>query len=748
MSRWLRIFTLIGLMLLGGALGVSAPSWIQAAETQANDQDTEYEEYYEDEYVDEYVDEDAAEEPAAGEETEASPEAAPAEEPAPVEPLPPESEDEEGLFTEEAPAEENAAPTETGQPPEAAEPEAAPAAGETAPGEEPEEYFFEEETAPAESPFGEEAGGAAATEEPPSEEAAPEAATTPPFAGEEEWMPGEETPEAPEEGFESQPPEAAGGAEAPSATPEGELSEEEQFLEEEAGAGEEGAAPQEEELAPEEEYEIFAPEEGEEAFTEPVPGEEEWEGWAEEAPEGEMAEIEKALEQAERIPSILTTLEECKRVALLNDRRVQVALKQVQYERFKVQEAEREFLPLVKGTWEREEGTAEEQTTPSATEDMGFKSLKYGLEGEQIFFQGGKLVYTLRQAKNNLAMAKKKYQQARQEAVFKVEKAYYSLIAAQMTFDIQADLSKAAESALAFSREAYRQGLNSFHEFLNVQSQTDQTYYQLLTYQQEITLAELELRQACNIDPSIGIQIDAVLTFTDFNFNYSLDECLELAFKNRPDLAVNELTTLSDLYGIKIAMADAYPLVKFIGYVGKTGQNKANEKFVLDDEYNLKLDLSWMIGANTAKYLLEKKKTIPQTIGTQNNVKDSLTHKAEVDFFDKMENFSKVSKAQVQQATSEADLIELRGKVANEVEENYFKYQRAMTQVTATLSKIKFREKDLEVNRAKQMMDEIPLSQVLTSEISLAEQRVEYVKALSDYYVAISGLFKAMGLIK
>ena len=71
-----------------------------------------------------------------------------------------------------------------------------------------------------------------------------------------------------------------------------------------------------------------------------------------------------------------------------------------------------------------------------------------------------------------------------------------------------------------------------------------------------------------------------------------------------------------------------------------------------------------------------------------------------------------------------------------------------MTQVTASLSKIKFREKDLEINRAKQMMNEIPLSQVLTSELQLGEERVNYVQALADYYTSIAGLFKAMGLSK
>lgn len=510
-----------------------------------------------------------------------------------------------------------------------------------------------------------------------------------------------------------------------------------------------------EEEAEEEEFEIEAEdlaeieEEGLPAEEAEVEFEEEYadEYWEEEGFEEEdFAEIESALEEAEKIPSILTALEDCKRAALLNDPRVQVAIREVRYEKYKVLEAEREFLPHLKANWEKQEGESEEASGGASGQD--FSGLKYGLETNAILFQGGKLSYTLRQAKTDLRVARKKHEQARQEAICKVEKAYYELVKTQMTFEIQADLSKAAESALSFSREAYRQGLNSYQEFLNVQSQTDQTYYQLLSSQQDIALAELELRQACNVDVSIGLQINAVLTFTDFDFNYSLDECLGLAFKNRPDLAVNELTTLSDLYGIKLSMAEDLPKIELIGNVGKNGQSQKGEGLELSDEWSVKLQGTWVLGANSVQYSYEKKKTVPQKFGAQDNTKGSKTQTVSLAFFDKLENFTNLAKSKVDKATSEADLIELRQNVANEVEENYFNYQKAMTMVTASLSMIKFREKDLEINRAKQMMNEIPLSQVLQSELYLGQERVNYVQALADYYISISGLFKAMGLSK
>ncbi len=476
---------------------------------------------------------------------------------------------------------------------------------------------------------------------------------------------------------------------------------------------------------------------------------EEWEeGWtsADEADLDKATELKEQPAETESIPSVLTNLEECKRVALINDRRIQVALKEIKYNRYKLLEAERQFLPQVKASWEKQKGSSASGNAGSG--DTGFDGLKYGLEAQQILFNGGKLTYQLKQAKTNLDVAKKKYLQARQEIIYKVEKAYYELVKTQMAFEIQADLSKSAESALSYSREAYRQGVNSYHEFLNVQSQTDQTYYQLLSSQQEVALGELGLRQVCNIDTTIGIQINAVLTFTDFEFNYSLEECLELAFKNRPDLAVNELTTLADIYGIKMSMAEGMPKIEFMGTVGKNGQSKASEALNLNDEWSAKLQATWILGANSLQYSLEKKKTVPTEFGTTDNVKDSQTHDVTLSIFDKLENFSNLAKEVVTKTTSEADLVELRGKVAHEVEENYFNYQKAMTMVTASLSKIKFREKDLEVNRAKQMMNEVPLSQVLTIELQLGEERVNYVQALSDYYTSISGLFKAMGLSK
>jgi outer membrane protein len=473
--------------------------------------------------------------------------------------------------------------------------------------------------------------------------------------------------------------------------------------------------------------------------------------WDEEFVEEEAESISKFEEDVASnwtIPSVLTTLDECKRAGLINDKRVQVALREFQYERARFLEAERTFLPQVKANWEKQAGDSAGQGGSGGGSDQAYSGLKYGLESQQLLFNGGKLINTLKQAKANVKAAINKFKQARQELIHKVEKEYYGLVKAQMAFEIQADLSKSAETGLSFSREAYRQGLNTYHEFLNVQSQTDQTYYQLLSAQQEVALAELKLRQACNLDNSIGIQINAVLTFTDFDFNYSLEECLDLGYKNRPDLAVNELTTLADVYGIKIAGAEGMPKVEFLANVGKSGQSQEKERLELGDEWSVKLQATWILGANSLQYVWEDKKSVPTKFGQQDNTTKSNTQQVSLAVFDKLENFSNLAKSRVQKATSEADLVELRGKVASEVQENYFNYQKAMTQVTAALSKIKFREKDLEINRAKQMMSEIELSQVLATEIQLAEERVQYVSALADYYTSISGLFKAMGLSK
>lgn len=451
-------------------------------------------------------------------------------------------------------------------------------------------------------------------------------------------------------------------------------------------------------------------------------------------------------EAAERkLPTVLTTLEECKMVAEANSKRIQAARKEMEYARGKLIEADRNFLPQLKASWEREDGTSSQG---SGSADQKFNNLKYGIEGQVVLFQGGKMVYTLKQARANMEIARRKLEQASQEMIFKVEKAYYDLVKAQMIFDVQSQLSKNAESGLSFSREAYRRGLNAYHEFLNVQSQTDQTYYKLLAAQQDIALAEMALRQACNLDPSNRVQINAVLTFTDFNFNYSLEGCLDLAYQHRPDLLLSELTTLSDLFAVKMAVADGLPKVELLGSVGKDGQAQGGEPVELSDAWSIRLQATWMLGGNSLQYALEKKRNVPKKFGNTDNTKDSQVQDVSLALFDKLENFSNLSKAALDKANAEAEWIELKGKVATEVQENYFNYQKAMTMVTASLSQIKFREKDLEVNQAKQKMNDAPFSQVLGAQIALEDERAKYVQALADYYTAIAGLFKAMGLSK
>jgi hypothetical protein len=59
---------------------------------------------------------------------------------------------------------------------------------------------------------------------------------------------------------------------------------------------------------------------------------------------------------------------------------------------------------------------------------------------------------------------------------------------------------------------------------------------------------------------------------------------------------------------------------------------------------------------------------------------------------------------------------------------------------------MEYQAKDLEAVRAKREMDEAQDSNIVDSLIKLAQEKFGYVQALTDYYIALAAINKAVGM--
>lgn len=433
-------------------------------------------------------------------------------------------------------------------------------------------------------------------------------------------------------------------------------------------------------------------------------------------------------------PSKLT-IEDCVNIAIENYPPLKTADKQIKLAKLKVKEAWRKLMPSLSLKWDEVEGT---EFTGS-----DYMSRKYGVEAKQPLFHGGELLHVLQQAKVNLKIAQENKRRIKNELTQSVKKAFYSLVRAKEILEQQENLLNEVERIFNSVKSQYQQDLCSELELLDVESKYNEVYFQFISSNEDLKLAELILKQAMNIEGRQPVDIGYSLEFENA-LEIDLDSCLELALVNRPGLKINELVTEFTKYGKKIASAKGLPRVDITGSFGQGSEVYKEESFDMNNEWYVGTKVSIPFGGSTAQYSVTKEKNAPYLATYQGT--ESIQHSYRINLLDDLKIFSTKKEADIDYEQAKHELDDKKEKVILEVEEAFFAYEKALIQIDAAKSKMDFQYREVEIFRLKRSYGELTDSQVIDSLIKLTQEQFSRVQAITGYYIAITDLNKAIGI--
>ena len=129
-------------------------------------------------------------------------------------------------------------------------------------------------------------------------------------------------------------------------------------------------------------------------------------------------------------------------------------------------------------------------------------------------------------------------------------------------------------------------------------------------------MAKLALAQAVNvkegeeaieiIDKEPGKDLEPIM------IDVSLEECIDLAFKSRPDLKAKEYMLEFNDYERKIAESKNQLRVDLTGTYGKSGGAYETESLNMDNDWYVGFKVSKPLGGNTISTAFTKDKTSPK----------------------------------------------------------------------------------------------------------------------------------------
>lgn len=318
-------------------------------------------------------------------------------------------------------------------------------------------------------------------------------------------------------------------------------------------------------------------------------------------------------------------------------------------------------------------------------------------------------------AANNRQMAGKNFQETAMTIITRVLRAYYNLHYTRERYRIEADALDRTTKLLEINRQRHAKGLISSVDLLETETSVAERQKNLIAAESAVRNAEDELKFATNMvdDPQLWNARLELLEEPQADIcRANIIESLERAFEFRPDYQAMKIALANRDIAIKVTRNALLPTLDLIGSFGLNGLDESFQDAWNDLETDRK---EWMIGARL---------TVPWGGGDR-----ARHHKSQ---------WEKVQALLQMKRLEQTIVFEVRDRVRDV--DIQFRQMEA--------SRLSAAKETLHYNaqHERYTSGQISTHDMLDYQNRLATARLDFVKALIDYQVAIIRLDQAEGM--
>jgi len=434
------------------------------------------------------------------------------------------------------------------------------------------------------------------------------------------------------------------------------------------------------------------------------------------------------------------SLKEAVEIGLANNIGLQSLKKREEAAQAKLNEAKRALLPTVQLQAEVNGGKS----------PRFYKGENQKINVSQPLFYGGELQATVKQAEANLKSIAAEYEKSKGESVHQVRTAYYGVIRAEYNSRYQAELYDKVSNIHKRSKEVYRQKLMAEVDFLNLESQYQQVFFQVESTKNDLLSAALLLRQSMGLDSDTDLPIDLKIHFkkTKPEFN----KILSMAVQNNADLRSREATLEAAKYGVKIYQAKKLPRVDLRGSYGMLGETFHDTDAFLEEKADNDLEKEWFLGveanmplgASSIDYS-QVKHVYGPTIFSATRGSEDWRHHVAFNLWDKLSNITDEKSAQAGLLQAQSEYEKAKNDLTIKIRDDFYTLQKSSIQIDSSVARIKYQEKQNLILEYMSGLQEASLSSLIDGLISQAQDRFSFIQAVADYELAKSSLSISIG---
>ena len=424
------------------------------------------------------------------------------------------------------------------------------------------------------------------------------------------------------------------------------------------------------------------------------------------------------------------SLQESIDTAMIENLSVKVAEEKVETAKQKVNEARAGFMPVLSAsgsyvffgrlpTVELDLGLPPEvmemfgvegaqDSGPSEIETGSEDTYRVGLSLQQPIFTWGQILNNYKQSKLSLEASKQELEAVKQQIILDVTTVFYGVLLTEKLVNVGEMAVDQVEAHLQIANKLFDAGVATNFDVLRAKVRLANTRSRLIRVQNGLRLVKDNLKNIINME--MDTQITAVGELTYYPLDLSLDQLIESAMSNRPELKQLQFQELVGEKFISLAKAGNRPSLAMIGNYNYDSYADTLSDVFEKDEWNN----SWSVG-----------------LALQIPIFDGLTTRSRV----------KQAKSGLRQIQIGRE--QLADSIGLEVRASFFGFQESKELLKAQEETIQQAEESLRIANLRYENGMITNIELMDAELAFTQAQINRFNALHDYAIAIARLEKA-----
>ena len=387
------------------------------------------------------------------------------------------------------------------------------------------------------------------------------------------------------------------------------------------------------------------------------------------------------------------SLEDCLRIARENSGRLIIANDRLKAAKMAYLDKKRDLLPPLSFKLNVKEGylnTGNGQT---------FRAMGGHVVSDFPIYDAEAKFKVLEQAKNAYLQARLARRQTENALGFVVRQTYYQLAQVTMLRKMQKTLQTKAQEIAARAEEMAKKNLLKPVELTEIRLRRKEIQDQTVSLDNQYLLLQLAMKQVLNVYPDYSLKIRTDLGYAEPPLN--LDQCLRLAYQNRPELVRAYMTSQAAKVARDLRYATNAMNVSINTQIGLRAEdfNGAVEGMQTRIDGRMGIKVSIPLGPNTLKYeplFVKEVKEVGQTTPTDynehygilefyNNTSDRTNLEANIGYEDSLDDEESLRKTT---ASDVGNLILLIEQARNNVGRAQFDFTLAQQRLKVLLGEV------------------------------------------------------------